>query len=150
MRGGDQARGVSAGEQLRERLLGGEVDRRREAAEVAVHDARPGGAAELGRGSPSSSTVSPSARQPAGTRRADVVVHAQHADHRRRVDRDVAGLVVEADVAAGDRQAQLAAAVGQAADGLGELPHHLGLLGGAEVQAVGDASGLAPETATLR
>ena len=55
---------------------------------------------------------------------------------------DVAGLVVEADVAAGDRQAELAAAVGQAADGLGELPHDLGLLRGAEVQAVGDGQRL--------
>ena len=49
---------------------------------------------------------------------------------------DVAGLVVEADVAAGDRDAEGGAAVGEAADRLGELPHYRRVLGRAEVQAV--------------
>ena len=48
-----------------------------------------------------------------------------------------AGLVVEADVAAGDRDAQRLAAVGQPAHRLGELPHHRRVLRRAEVQAVG-------------
>ena len=48
-----------------------------------------------------------------------------------------AGLVVEADVAAGHRDAERLAAVGQAADGLGQLPHDLRVLRGPEVQAVG-------------
>jgi hypothetical protein len=33
---------------------------------------------------------------------------------------------------------ELEAAVGEAADGLGELPHHRRVLGRAEVEAVGD------------
>ena len=107
-----------------------------------MHDRRPGRAAEL-RTRLAEQQQRLAVRPPAaGDAAADVLVHAEHADDRRRVDRDVAGLVVEADVAAGDRQAELAAAVGQAADGLGELPHDLGLLRGAEVQAVGDGERL--------
>ena len=67
----------------------------------------------------------------------DVVEDPEHADDRGRQDRRVAGAVVEGHVAAGDGDAELAAAVGQTAAGLGERPHHLGVLGGAEVQAVG-------------
>ena len=48
-------------------------------------------------------------------------------------------LVVEGDVAAGDRRAERAAGVGDAAAGLAELEEHLGLLRVAEVEAVGDA-----------
>ena len=47
-------------------------------------------------------------------------------------------LVVEADVAADDRDAEGAARLGHAVDGLGQLPHHLGVLGVAEVEAVDD------------
>ena len=61
------------------------------------------------------------------------------ADDRRRIDRLAVGLVVEADVAAGDRDVQRAARVGHAFDRLDELPHDLGPLGVAEVQAVGRA-----------
>ena len=95
-----------------------------------------------GRVSPSSSTVSPSARQPPGIRRRTSSCTPRTPMTGVGLIGDVAGLVVEADVAAGDRQAELAAAVGQAADGLGELPHDLGLLRGAEVQAVGDGERL--------
>ena len=93
----------------------------------------------------SSSRVSPSSSDrssggdEAGRRTArDVVDHAEHRDHRRRQDRGLAGLVVEADVAAGDRDAELDAAVLEPAAGLGELPHHARVLGRAEVEAVGD------------
>ena len=48
-----------------------------------------------------------------------------------------AGLVVEADVAAGDRGAQGPAGLGEPAGRLGELPHHRRVLGRAEVEAVG-------------
>ena len=44
--------------------------------------------------------------------------------------------VVEADVAADDRQAERPARLAHAVDDLGELPHHLGVLRVAEVQAV--------------
>ena len=56
--------------------------------------------------------------------------------HRGRIDVGAAALVVEADVAPDDRQAQGVAGLGQAVDGLGELPHDLGVLGVAEVEAV--------------
>ena len=79
---------------------------------------------------------SPGSCQPDGTRRRDVVDDAEHADDRRREDRLIAGLVVERDVAAGDRDAELEAAVRETLDGPRELPHDLGVLGAAEVQAV--------------
>ena len=61
-----------------------------------------------------------------------------------------AGLVVKADVTAGDRNPKHRTAIRQTAHGLGELPHHPGSSGRAEVQAVGDRNGVAPVTATLR
>ena len=67
-----------------------------------------------------------------------VVQDAEYAHDRGRVDRRGTGLVVEAHVPAGDRDAQLLAAVGQSADRLGELPHDAGVLRRAEVQAVRD------------
>jgi hypothetical protein len=87
--------------------------------------------------SPSSTIVSPSVAERDRRTAGDVVDQAEHAHDRGGVDRLLRGLVVEADVAAGDRRAQRHAALGQAADGLGELPHNLGVLGGTEVEAVG-------------
>ena len=72
---------------------------------------------------------------------ADVVDDPEYPHHRRRQDGRRTGLVVEADVAAGDRDAQLCAAVGQTAYGLLELPHHGGVLRGPEVEAVGHGLG---------
>src|SRR5665647_1722941 len=69
---------------------------------------------------------------------ADVVVHAQHADHRRGVDGLAEALVVEAHVAAHDRRVERLAGLGDALDGLLELPVDLALLRVAEVEAVGD------------
>src|SRR3954451_20522311 len=66
---------------------------------------------------------------------------AEYGPHGRRVDRLVAGLVVEGDVSTGHRDAEFQAAVREALDGLRELPHHLGVLRAAEVQAVGDGRG---------
>ena len=71
-------------------------------------------------------------------RRVDRVDEAEHAEHRRGVDVGPAALVVEADVAADDRERQGAAGLGHPVDALGELPHHLGVLGVPEVQAVHD------------
>src|ERR1700733_13593580 len=53
----------------------------------------------------------------------DVVVDAKDADDRGRVDGGGARLVVQADVAAGDGDAEVLAAIGEAADCLGQLPH---------------------------
>ena len=59
--------------------------------------------------------LSPSPVKPVRTRAATSSMHAEHADDRRRVDRRSTGLVVEADVAAGDRDAEGLAGVRQAA-----------------------------------
>src|SRR5690606_4592152 len=72
---------------------------------------------------------------------ADIVVDAEDAHDGGRVDRRVARLVVEADVAAGDRDAEVVAGVRQALDRAGELPHDARVLRGAEVEAVGDGQG---------
>ena len=71
--------------------------------------------------------------------RRDVREQAHDADLRRGRDRRSRRLVVQRDVAAGDRQAQGDAGVGEAADALGELPEGLGARGIAVVEAVGDA-----------
>ena len=68
-----------------------------------------------------------------------ILEHADDADDRRRIDRLAVGLVVEADVATGDRHVERPARFGNARDRLDELPHDLGPLGVAEVQAVGGA-----------
>ena len=68
---------------------------------------------------------------------ADVVEHAEHADHRCWQDRRFPRLVEEAHVAAGHRDAELRAAVGEPVHGPLELPHHARVGGRAEVQAVG-------------
>ena len=57
-------------------------------------------------------------------------------DDRGRVDVAPPGLVVERDVAADDRDGERLAGLRHAVDRLRELPHHLGVLRIAEVQAV--------------
>ena len=69
----------------------------------------------------------------------DVVEQPDDADLGRRRDRRPGRLVVQRDVAAGDRQAERDAGVGQAADRLAELPERLGPGRVAEVEAVRDA-----------
>ncbi len=66
------------------------------------------------------------------------VDEAEGPDDRRRVDVAAEALVVEADVAADDGEPQRQAGLGHAVDGFGQLPHHLGMLGIAEVEAVHD------------
>src|ERR1700687_3704769 len=70
-----------------------------------------------------------------------VVENAKDADDRRRVDGFADGFVVEADVAAGDGRAEGGAGFGEAVDGFAELPHHFGLFGAAEVEAIGGGDG---------
>ena len=86
--------------------------------------------------------TSPSALEPLRRVLLDILEQPDHADGRRRRDRAPLGLVVEAHVAADHRHAQRDTRVADAAHRLGELPHHLGLLGIAEVEAVGDAERL--------
>ena len=86
--------------------------------------------------------ASPSRAKALPATRAGVGQLADHADHRRRVDRAVGPLVVEGDVAADDGHAERRADVGEAADGAVELPGRGGLLGVAEIEAVGQAERL--------
>ena len=81
-----------------------------------------------------------------GRRRVHGVDEAEHAEHRRGVDVGAPALVVEADVAADDREREGAAGLGHAVDALGELPHDLGVLGVPEVQAVHDGGRRRPDT----
>ena len=67
----------------------------------------------------------------------NVLDDTEHTNNRGRQDRGLAGLVVEGDVAAGDRDFQFGGAVCQAVDCFAELPHHVRVFRGAEVQAVG-------------
>src|SRR4029434_11161241 len=59
------------------------------------------------------------------------------ADHRRGVDALAEGLIVEADIAARDGYLHLFAGLGDYSDDLRELPHDVGLLRIAKIQAVG-------------
>src|SRR5216683_3319863 len=67
--------------------------------------------------------------------------HAEDADDRRRVNGFAEGFVVEADVAAGDGRVEGGAGLGEAVDGFAELPHHLGLFGAAEIEAIRGGDG---------
>lgn len=127
-----------------------EVHLGRQAAEVVVDDLGPGRAAELLVGV--AQQVEELALFREGDRRTPVHVvdHTEHGHDRRRVDRRLTGLVVERDVAAGDRGAQLQAAVRETTGGLGELPHDVRVLGEPKLRQSEMASGLAPEAATLR
>ena len=83
--------------------------------------------------------TSPGGAKWLGTRRSTSLQQADHPDRRGGVDRAGRALVVEGDVAAGDRGAERAAGVADAAARLPELEEDLGLLRIAEVEAVGDA-----------
>ena len=106
VRGVDQAVARGVDQDVGELLLGGQVDPRRQAAEVAVHDVGPLRAGELLAGRAEQVDLL-ALRDEAGRRTpGDVVDHAEHRHHRGRQDRRLAGLVVEADVAAGDQDAE--------------------------------------------
>ena len=70
---------------------------------------------------------------------------ADQADDRRRVDRAAVGLVVERDVAADNRHAELLARIGKSPGRAVKLPGDRRLLGIAEVEAVGEAERLGPD-----
>ena len=99
---------------------------------TAAHSDPPSSA----RVSPSTTIDSPASSRDAGRRGAQVVDQAEHADDRRRVDVGAARRVVEGDVAADHRDPERFARLAHPVDHLGELPHHLGVLRVAEVEAV--------------
>src|SRR5699024_9604683 len=67
----------------------------------------------------------------------NVIHHAEPADHWGWQNRLVTSLVAEGDVAAREWDPQPLRALRQTLRGLGELPHHDSVCGGAEVQAIG-------------
>ena len=135
---GDDRVARRVGQQLGQRALGSEVDLRRQTAEVAVHDVRPLRAGELVAGLAEQEDLLALGDEAGRDALGDVLDDPEHGDDRRGQDGRLAGLVVEADVAAGHRDAELEAGVLQPAARLGELPHHVGVLGRAEVEAVRD------------
>ena len=111
---GQHAGRRGGGDKSRQLPFGIKIGGWRAAAQVLVDDMSPRGPAELLAGRAEQHHLGAVGGEAGGEPRPDVVVDAQHADHRGRVDRGGAGLVVEADVAAGDRDAEVLAAVGEA------------------------------------
>src|SRR5690606_40523132 len=112
---------------------------RGQTAEVVVHHLRPRRSTELVPGLAEQQQGLPRLGTDAGgDAAAHVVDHAEHAHHRGRQNRLVAGLVVEAPVTAGHGHAELRATVGGAVHGTLELPHDPRVLRRTEVEAVGD------------
>ena len=136
MQPADHPVGDEPGDELVQEPRRLEVRGRRPAAAQPVAR-RPLGAAELGPGrAEHHDPVAVAQRRCPGGGDVEPVDEPDHADDRRRVDVDAVRLVVEADVAADHRDAERAARVAHAVDRLRELPHHLGVLGVAEVEAV--------------
>ena len=135
---GRDAGGV-AGEELRQARLVGQVHLRRQAGQARAGDVLPHGAAELvlGLAQQDQGVLLVRGRQRVRDGLLHVLHHAQHADHGGGQDRRLAGLVVEGHIAAGDWDGQLSGAVGKPVHCLAELPHHIRVLRGAEVEAVG-------------
>ena len=104
-----------------------EIDRRRRAVLAAGDFAQPKRLAEMPVGGADQHEVEP-ARQGDADRLRRILQHAEAADRRGRQDRPALGLVVEADIAADDREIERVAGRRHAADGGGELAHDLGLL----------------------
>src|SRR5215208_4196218 len=123
-------------------LLLSKIDCQWTATKMIMNHLCPGGAAELITSLTELVDHLPSSLKAARGPASHVVDYAEHADHRCRQDRRTAGLVVEADVAAGHRRTEFAAAVHQTAYRLAELPHDGRIFRGPEVQTVGDGQRL--------
>ena len=119
MRGGDHPVAGAGDQDVAERPLRLQVDLRRQTAQVPVHHLGPGGTVELVAGVAQQQQGLAGVLADAGDGAApDVIDDAEHADHRGGQDVHPGGLVVEADIAAGDGDPELRAAVGDAVDGL--------------------------------
>ena len=137
VRGVDHAVTAGVDEDLAEFAFSFRLELRRQTAQVAVCDIRPGRTAEV---------LFCFAQQVdcvAGTREArrgcagDVVENAHDADNRGGQDRGVARLVVQRHVAAGDGNAKSLASLREALNRGGQLPHDGGVFRRTEVEAVG-------------
>src|SRR5260370_30330397 len=70
-----------------------------------------------------------------------VFENAEDADDRRGINGFAESFIVETDVAAGDGSAEGGAGFAETVDDFAELPHHFGLFGAAEVQAIRGGNG---------
>ena len=127
---------TSVGDELVHRRGALEIGDGRHPAVEAVHDRGPFRTAELGADRAEHDDVVAGAHGCGGRALVQLVDQPEHARDRRGVDVVVARRVVEADVAADHRDAERLARLAHPLDDLGELPHHLGMLGVAEVEAV--------------
>src|SRR5680860_753469 len=105
---------------------------------MLVDDMCPGGAGEFFSGLAEDEQVVSRIGKSLAYALRDVIDHAENTDDRGRQNSHLAGLVVEGDVAAGDRNPKLGARVLEATRGLLELPHDGRVLGRTEVEAIGD------------
>src|SRR6266576_2447720 len=129
-------------EQIHETLLRLEVDKGGLPAHEVVTDLPIRGAAEFRpRFAEDEHAVAGRARK-ARDRALDAGQDADHADDGRRVHGAGRALIVERDVAAGDGRIEHSTRVRNPARRLLKLIEHLGALGTAEVEAVGDAERL--------
>ena len=130
MRGRHQTVARSGGQHLRDQLLALKVYTRRQSTEVVGGDLRPNRPVELVAGvAQQDQGFTRLGAEPRRDTALDIIDDAEHTDDRSGQDRGGARLVIEADVAAGDRNAKRRTAVGEATDGLAELPHDTWVLG---------------------
>ena len=135
---GQQVTARRLAQQVQERTLAVQLQRRGTARDHAEHHVRELRPAQLGERLSQDAYRQPRAREPGRHAQAVVLQQTEHADHRRRPDRRVARLVIEAHVASGDGGVERQARVAHPTDRLRELPHHDRPLGVAEVHAVRD------------
>ena len=68
-----------------------------------------------------------------------VINNAEHTNERSRPNRLISSAVVQGNITARNRHTKLAAAVNQTKDGLVELPHDIGIVRGAIIEAISDS-----------
>ena len=127
-----------------ERCLAGQVERRRVPGDGPQHDLGELRAPELGKGLTQQVDEEPRTGEARPHEEPVVLDEPEHPDDRRGPDRGPARLVVEAHVPPGHGGSEAPAGIRHPPDRLGELPHHLGPLGVAEVQAIRDGQGRCP------
>ena len=151
VRGGDHPVPGSGDQDVAEPPLGLQIDRRRQPTEMAVHDLGPGGAVELVTGLTQQQQglagVLADARDGAAP---DVIDDAEHPDHRGGQDVHPGGLVVEADIAAGDRDPSCAQPSAMPWMACSNCHITAGSSGEPKFRQSVTASGAAPVVTTLR
>ena len=126
-------------QQSLQRSLGLQIDRRRHATHQPVRHLQVFAAAQFAAiGAQGHDHVARRLKAPTNDM-VGVLEQTHDANDRRRINRLTIRLVVEADVAAGDRHGERAAGGADAFNRPGELPHDLRPLRVAEIQAVGGA-----------